>query len=172
MSAENSESSTNWDETFFGRLFEGQSKDAAHLEPFLGGWIFEDDQGALAFRMTREVFERLDERSEPEQFGYEILRSAPGVIHIRLLGGNDEIEEEQVLECKDGELRCFDEDGTRLEAFQRVRVHGPYQPKELQISDSPVFESMPEQAERMRRIHEQHEERMRRYVETLLDEGG
>ena len=142
------------------------------MEPFLGGWIYEDDQGALAFKLTRDSFERLDERSEPEQFGYEVVRSAPGVVHLRLLGENDDIEEEQILECKGGELRCFDEDGTRLAAFQRVRAHGAYHPKALQISDSPVFESMPDQAERMRRIHEQHEDRMRQYVGQLLAEGG
>ncbi len=172
MSAEDPAAATHWNETFFGPLFAEQTKDDAHREPFLGGWIFEDDQGALAFRLTPEFLERLDERSEPERFAYEVIRSAPGMIHIRLLGGNDEIEEEQILECKDGELRCFDEDGTRLEAFQRVCAHGPYQPKELQISDSPIFESLPDQAERMRRIHEQHEERMRQYVEKLLAEGG
>ena len=168
--AENEE--THWDSSFFEPLFAAGGDASENLKTFLGGWIYSDDQGALAFRMTPEFLERLDERSEPERFAYEIVRSAPGMLHIRMLSGNDEIDEEQIMECRDGILRCFDEDGTRLEAFERVRNHGPYQPKELQIAESPVFESMPEQVERMKRIHEQHEERMRQYVDSLLGEGG
>ncbi len=163
---------SEWNEAFFGPLFSDAGGGEDQLEPFLGGWIFSDDQGALAFRLTREYFERLDERSEPERFGYDIVRSAPGLIHIRLSGENGEIDEEQILELRDGLLRCFDEEGNRLEAFQRISAHGPYQPKELQIDDSPLFESLPDQAQRMRAIHDQHEERMRQYVDRLLAEGG
>lgn len=161
-----------WDEAFFEPLFEAGGDTGENRRPFLGGWICSDDQGALAFRLTAEFLERLDERSEPERVEYEIVRSAPGMIHLRMLSGNDEIDEEQIMECRGGVLRCFDEDGTKLEAFERVRNHGPYQPKELHIAESPVFESMPEQVERMKRIHGQHEERTRQYVDALLAEGG
>jgi hypothetical protein len=114
----------------------------------------------------------LDERSEPERFRYEVLRSAPGLIHIRTTGDVDEIEDEQIMECKDRVLCCFDDEGERLEKFRRVEDFGPYQPKELEIGDSPVFESMPEQAARMKVIHAQHEERTQQYVDLLLEEAG
>jgi len=166
------DSEISWDDAFFGPLFAGHETDASHLEPFLGGWMFADDQGALAIKLTRTYLERLDERSEPERFRYEVLRSAPGLIHIRTTGDVDEIEDEQIMECKDRVLCCFDDEGERLEKFRRVEDFGPYQPKELEIGDSPVFESMPEQAARMKVIHAQHEERTQQYVDRLLEEAG